>query len=356
MTIQKMKDRKHLDQKLPEMPWYIQQFIEYKLPDLSPSTLLEYVRDYEIFLGWLISEGISTASQLRDVTLLELESLRMEQITSFRIYLTTYKEQTNSRITVSRKLSSLRSLFHYLSQIAEDEDFYPLLKRNIMAKIEIKRVHKPKDTAAKLKGKLLEEHELEAFIHYIREGYAQDVANNKQALYSHEQNAIRDAAIVSLILNSGLRVSEVVNLNLDDVDMNNKIIYVHRKGNQDETFKTPVYYREAAKINLAEYLELRNTRYNASKKEKAFFLAIKNGEKEGQRMTKRAMQQMIMKYAKHFGKPALTIHKLRHSFATDYYLQNDIYKTKEQLGHASTETTEIYAHLTDKTMSEAIDR
>lgn len=356
MSIQKLRDRSQLEHKLPQMPWYIQQFIEYKLPDLSPSTLLEYIRDYEIFLGWLITEGISQASHIKEVTLLELESLRMEQVTSFRIYLTTYKEQTNTRVTVSRKLSSLRSLFHYLSQIAEDEDFYPLLKRNIMAKIEIKRVHKPKDTAAKLKGKLLEDEELDEFILYIHEGYKQDVATNKQALYSHELNATRDAAIVSLILNSGLRVSEVVNLNLDDVDMNNKLIYVYRKGNNDETFKTPVYYRERAKQDLSDYLELRVTRYHAPKREKAFFLAIKNGEKEGKRMTKRAMQQMIMKYAKYFGKPALTIHKLRHSFATDYYLQNDIYKTKEQLGHASTETTEIYAHLTDKTMSEAIDR
>ena len=84
----------------------------------------------------------------------------MDSVTAYRLFLTTRREGTNSRITVSRKLSSLRSLFHYLSQIAEDEDFYPLLKRNIMAKIEIKRTHKPKDTAAKLKGKILEENEL----------------------------------------------------------------------------------------------------------------------------------------------------------------------------------------------------
>ncbi|WP_028546505.1 tyrosine recombinase XerS [Paenibacillus taiwanensis] len=356
MTIQKQKDRALLEQKLPTMPWYIQQYMEYKLPDLSPSTLLEYIRDYEIFLGWLISEGISEGPLLKDVTLLQLETLRMDHITAYRIYLTTYKNQKNSRITISRKLSSMRSLFHYLSQIAEDEHLYPLLKRNVMAKIEIKRVHKPKDSAAKLKGKLLEEEEIEAFIHYIREGYAADVASNKQALYAHQLNAARDAAIASLILNSGLRVSEVVNLNIDDVDMNHKLIYVFRKGHNDETFKTPVYYRERAKDHLEVYLQLRNTRYHAPKREKALFLAIKNGEQEGNRMTKRAMQQMVLKYAKRFGKPALTIHKLRHSFATDYYLQNDIYKTKEQLGHASTETTEIYAHLTDKTMSEAIDR
>ncbi|MGG1880566.1 tyrosine recombinase XerS [Paenibacillus cisolokensis] len=356
MNIQKEQDRVKLDEKSPAMPWYVQQFIDYKLPDLSPSTLLEYVRDYETFFNWLRAEGLSAAASNREVALTELESLRMDSITAYRLYLTTRREGANSRITVSRKLSSLRSLFHYLSQIAEDEDFYPLLKRNIMAKVEIKRIHKPKDTAAKLKGKILEEDELQEFITYIHEGYAQDVANNKQALYAHEQNKVRDACIASLILNSGLRVSEVVNLNLSDIDLNNKMLHVFRKGNNDETFKTPVYFRTQAKDDLEHYLQLRQARYKVPKKEKALFVALRNGQNEGQRMTKRAIQAMIIKYAKRFGKPALTVHKLRHSFATDYYLQNDIYKTKEQLGHASTETTEVYAHLTDKTMSEAIER
>lgn len=356
MHIQKETDRRKLDERVVTMPWYVQQFIDYKLPDLSPSTLLEYVRDYDTFFTWLRAEGLSEAEANAGVTLKELEMLRMDSITGYRIYLTTKREGANSRITVSRKLSSLRSLFHYLSQIAEDEEFYPLLKRNIMAKVEIKRVHKPKDTAAKLKGKILEEDELLEFIGYILEGYAKDMEKNKQALYSHEMNKERDACIASLILNSGLRVSEIVNLNIDDLDLNNKVLYVYRKGNNDETFKNPVYYREQAKDDLLNYMELRTLRYRTPKKEKALFVTVPNGQKEGKRMTKRAIQAMIIKYAKGFGKPYLTVHKLRHSFATDYYLQNDIYKTKEQLGHASTETTEVYAHLTDKTMSEAIER
>ncbi|OWR32731.1 tyrosine recombinase XerS [Saccharibacillus sp. O23] len=356
MSIQKTIDRARLGEKLPEMPAYVQQFIDYKLPDLSPSTLLEYVRDYESFFKWLLAEGLSDGPALKDVTLQELESLRMDNITGYRLYLTTRTEGTNSRISVTRKLSALRSLFHYLSQIAEDEHFYPLLKRNVMAKVEIKRTNKPKDTAAKLKGKILEEDELTAFIDYIREGYAADIAGNKQALYSHARNKERDASIASLILNSGLRVSEVVNLNLSDLDLGNKLLHVMRKGNNDETFKTPVYFRDQARFDLERYLALRDSGYAAPKREKALFLTVPNGQKEGKRMTKRAIQEMIIKYAKHFGKPYLTVHKLRHSFATDYYLQNDIYKTKEQLGHASTETTEIYAHLTDKTMSEAIER
>ncbi|WP_211750310.1 tyrosine recombinase XerS [Paenibacillus sp. Marseille-Q4541] len=356
MHIQKETDRRKLDERVVTMPWFVQQFIDYKLPDLSPSTLLEYVRDYDTFFTWLRAEGLSQAESNTSVTLKELEMLRMDSITGYRIYLTTKREGANSRITISRKLSSLRSLFHYLSQIAEDEEFYPLLKRNIMAKVEIKRVHKPKDTAAKLKGKILEEDELLEFIGYILEGYAKDMEKNKQALYSHSMNRERDACIASLILNSGLRVSEIVNLNVDDLDLNNKVLYVYRKGNNDETFKNPVYYREQAKDDLMNYMELRTLRYHTPKKEKALFVTVPNGQKEGKRMTKRAIQAMIIKYAKGFGKPYLTVHKLRHSFATDYYLQNDIYKTKEQLGHASTETTEVYAHLTDKTMSEAIER
>ncbi|CAM3450614.1 MULTISPECIES: tyrosine recombinase XerS [Saccharibacillus] len=356
MSIQKNIDRVRLGEKLPEMPDYVQQFIDYKLPDLSPSTLLEYVRDYESFFNWLRAEGLSAGTGMKDVTLEELEALRMDNITGYRLHLTTRTASPNSRTTVIRKLSALRSLFHYLSQIAEDDDFYPLLKRNVMAKIEIKRANKPKDTAAKLKGKILEEQELTEFIDYIREGYAVDVAGNKQALYAHAKNKERDASIASLILNSGLRVSEVINLNLADLDAGNKLLYVLRKGSNDDTFKTPVYFRDQARFDLERYLSLRDTEYAAPKREKALFLAIPNGQKEGKRMTKRAIQAMIIKYAKRFGKPYLTVHKLRHSFATDYYLQNDIYKTKEQLGHASTETTEIYAHLTDKTMSEAIER
>lgn len=356
MSIQKTIDRKKLDERVVRMPGYVQQFIDYKLPDLSPSTLLEYVRDYEQFFGWLMAEGLTSASVLGDITLYDLEVLHMESIVAYRLHLTTRTEGTNSKVTVSRKMSSLRSLFHYLSQIAEDENFYPLLKRNIMAKVEIKRIHKPKDTAAKLKGKILEEEEITEFITYIAENYREDIKNNKQALYSFELNRERDACIASLILNSGLRVSEVVNLNVNDLDLANKLLYVFRKGHNDETFKTPVYFREQSKEDLTHYLSLRHTRYKTPKREKALFVALPNGSKEGKRMTKRAIQSMIIKYAKRFGKPYLTVHKLRHSFATDYYIQNDIYKTKEQLGHASTETTEIYAHLTDKTMSEAIER
>lgn len=356
LNILKQKDRTDLDRRIPLMPWYVEQFIQYKLPDLSPSSLLEYTRDYETFFNWLIAEGLSEATKMNEITLLELETLKMESVDGYKMYLSTYKEDRNSRTTIQRKLSSLRSLFHYLSQIAEDDDFYPLLKRNVMAKVAIKRTHKPKDTAAKLEGKLLQENEIDEFLSFVRVDYGNEVIRNKQATYSYQLNMVRDSCIISLILHSGLRVSELVNLNVDDIDLKKKLCYAFRKGDNDESFKSPVYFRQAAIEDMKAYLELRESRYKAPKKEKALFLAIANGKNEGSRMTKRAIQAMVIKYATHFGKPYLSVHKLRHSFATDYYLRNDIYKTQEQLGHASPETTQIYAHLTDKTMAEAIDR
>jgi site-specific recombinase XerD len=355
MNIIKIKDRQELDKRVPFMPWYVEKFINYKLPDLSPSSLLEYIRDYETFFSWLLAEGLAPADSIKNIPIEALEKLHMESIDNFRMFLLTRTENANSKTTISRKLSSLRSLFHYLSQIAEDEQFYPLLKRNVMAKVEVKRTQKPKDTAAKLEGKLLQEHEILEFLDFLQQGYAIDVANNKQALYSYQLNKIRDTCIVSLILNSGLRVSEVVNMNVDDIDMKKRLAYVYRKGKNDDSFKTPVYFRQEAIESLQQYIDLRQSSYKAPRKEKALFLAIANGKKEGERMTKRAIQEMVIKYAKRFGKPYLSVHKLRHSFATDYYLSNDLYKTQEQLGHASPETTQIYAHLTDKTMAEAID-
>ncbi|WP_240421739.1 tyrosine recombinase XerS [Paenibacillus periandrae] len=355
MNILKVKDRQELDKKIPAMPWYVEKFINFKLPDLSPSSLLEYVRDYETFFSWMLAEGLAEADSIKNLPIEALEKLHMESIDNFRMFLMTRTEHTNSRVTISRKLSSLRSLFHYLSQIAEDEEFYPLLKRNVMAKVEIKRTHKPKDTAAKLEGKLLQEQEIHEFIAFVEHGYGEEVAGNKQALYSYNINKVRDTCIIRLVLNSGLRVSEVVNLNADDIDLKKKLAYVYRKGSNDDTFKTPVYFRQDATENLMAYMDIRQTQYKAPRKEKALFLAIANGKKEGERMTKRAIQEMVIKYAKRFGKPYLSVHKLRHSFATDYYLRNDLYKTQEQLGHASPETTQIYAHLTDKTMAQAID-
>ncbi len=354
MNVIKSADLKRLHLKLPSLPWYMQRFIEHKLPDLSPSTLLEYVRDYETFMNWMLSEGLSAAPSPSQLTLKELERLSPEQIDAYKLFL--QLQLLNGLSARERKLASLKSLFHYLSQIAEDEDHYPLLKRNVMAKLRTHRSLNPALIVSRLHGKILDDDiEIERFLDYVGQGYMHDIADNKQAMHYYRLNRVRDLAIVQLILASGLRVSEVVNLNVEDIDLTKRIVTVYRKGVQDQYVRQSIYFAEKAKQPLSDYMNIYQSHYHPYK-EKALFLALPRGQSYGKRMSKRAMQQMVTKYATAFGKPYLTIHKLRHSFATSYYMKNDIYKTQRQLGHSSTETTQIYAQLTDRTMSQAIDR
>jgi site-specific recombinase XerD len=355
MNVLKAQDLKLLEQRIPMFPWFVEEYIQHKLADLSPSTLLEYTRDFEMFFGWMIHEGLTSASSINQITLQDLEQLQISNIDSYKLHL--QLRHANSVITRERKLASLKSLFHYLSQIAEDENHYPLLKRNVMAKLRSQRLTNPKLMANRLQGKILEDDdEIQRFIDFVERGYLQVISDNPQAVHYYELNRIRDTAIVSLILASGLRVSEVVNLDVDDIDLTKKIAHVYRKGTRDPGIKQSVFFAEHGRDALQQYLQIRSARYPHDRTEKALFLAIPRGETQAKRMSKRSIQQMVTKYAKAFGKPMLSVHKLRHSFATSYYLKNDIYKTQRQLGHASTDTTELYAQLTDKTMETAINR
>ncbi|WP_274363210.1 tyrosine recombinase XerS [Paenibacillus thermotolerans] len=355
MNVIKANDLTLLERRLPSLPWFVEQFIQHKLADLSPSTLLEYTRDFETFFLWLIQEGLTTASSIPHISLTDLENLSFGNLDSFKLHLQLRK--ANSLSTRERKLASLKSLFHYLSQIAEDDKHYPLLKRNIMAKLKTHRLSSAKLTAARLHGKILEDdHEILEFSSFVEHGYSQQIADNPQAIHYYEMNRIRDTAIIKLILSSGMRVSEIVNLDVDDIDLTKKIAHVYRKGSEDPGLKQGVFFSETGKEALVRYIEVRQSVYHPERSEKSLFLAVPRGDTYGKRMSKRAIQQMVSKYAVSFGKPQLTVHKLRHSFATSYYLKNDIYKTQRQLGHASTDTTQIYAQLTDKTMESAINR
>jgi len=355
MNVIKAQDLHLLEQRLPLFPWYVEQYIQHKLADLSPSTLLEYTRDFEMFFHWMIQEGLSSALSMDQITLSDLEQLHLQNIDTYKLHLQLRNQ--NSLVTRERKLASLKSLFHYLSQIAEDDDHYPLLKRNVMAKLKTQRLTNAKLMASRLHGKILEDDtEIHDFCAFVASDYITQISDNPQALHYYQMNRIRDTAIITLILSSGMRVSEVVNLDMDDIDVTKKIAHIYRKGSKDPGFKQSVFFTETGRESLVQYLQVRSAVYPHDRTEKALFLAIPRGASQAKRMSKRAIQQMVSKYAAAFGKPMLSVHKLRHSFATSYYLKNDIYKTQKQLGHASTDTTELYAQLTDKTMEAAINR
>lgn len=338
-------------ERLERLPWYITEFIEYKSIKNSEDTLLSYCRDYEIFFQWLVNENI-TPGPAKDISLEVLETLHTRQVTSFEAFC--QRQLNNSLDTISRKLAALKSLFNYLSQIAEDENYYPYIKRNVMAKIEtVKEKHTESEIAQHIASRILVDDEITEFREFVAQGYSVVFKEDKRKLRAYYQNQVRDLALISLILGSGLRVSEVVSIDCDKIDWNKQHVLVRRKGNKLDT----VVFSDVALLDMMEYKNIREEHYRPDKSEKAFFLSAPTGNGKASRLSKSAAQRMVEKYATAFGKGDLSIHKLRHTFATNYYKENnDIASLKRQLGHSNINTTMIYTHVFDNTLKESVNR
>ena len=340
-----------IDEKLVDLPWYVDEYIDKRKRKLSPTTLLNYCHDYIIFFDWILAEGFYEGKQT-DIPLSLLERLTVQQIEDFLSFLEF--KLNNSKLTVNRKLSSLKSLFNYLQNVAETVELKPYINRNVMAKVELNKVKEDQETLAnRMEGKILQGDDYEAFRQFIAHDYGIANKDNKKLVNFHEKNRERDTALISLILGSGLRLSEVVGLDIDDLDTKKYLVRVTRKGNKEQY----VYISQQAMLDLNEYLTIRAERYAIEKTNKALFVAAPMGPKATtRRLTPRSVEKMVEKYATAFGKPALSVHKLRHSFATRYQLENnDIPKLRRQLGHATVETTMIYTHLTNNELQRAID-
>jgi integrase len=337
---------------LKELPWYVEEYIDHKRRKLSAASLLNYCHDYKIFFNWIISEQLYNG-KLQDIPLDLLETLTVQQVDSF-LYVLQY-EFHNKEITVNRKLSALKSLFNYLQNIAETRELKPYIQRNVMAKIEFNELKDSMETIAnKMEGKILIGDEYENFRRFIAHDYGEVCKGNTKLFNFYQLNQERDTAIVSLILGSGLRLSEVVNLDLEDIDFSKFSARVIRKGNKEQY----VYFSKIAMDDLQEYLKIREARYLVEKSNKALFVAAAMGPKgKSRRLTARSIEKLIEKYAVAFGKPSLSVHKLRHSFATRYHSEiNDVPKLRRQLGHSSIQTTMIYTHIRNEDLKSAVDR
>ncbi|KHF37926.1 tyrosine recombinase XerS [Halalkalibacter okhensis] len=341
-----------LNSLLEYLPWYVDEYINQKQRKLSAASLLNYAHDYKIFFNWIINEGLYSG-EMKDVPLELLESLTTQQVEGFLSFL--QYQLDNKEITVNRKLSALKSLFNYLQNIAETRELKPYLQRNVMAKIEFNEIKESMETIAnKMEGKILMGDEYEKFRQFIASDYGLINKDNKKLYNFHLLNRERDTAIVSLILGSGLRLSEVVNLNIGDIDYSKFTARVVRKGNKEQF----VFFSKLAMDDLKDYLQIREERYNVDKSNKALFIAAPMGPKgTPRRLTARSIEKLIEKYAVAFGKPSLSVHKLRHSFATRYHTEiNDVPKLRRQLGHSSIQTTMIYTHINNDDLKHAVDK
>ncbi|WP_369351202.1 tyrosine recombinase XerS [Streptococcus hillyeri] len=339
------------------MPWYVLDYYQSKLAvPYSFTTLYEYLKEYKRFFDWLIESGIAEASQISLIELSTLEHLTKKDMEAFVLYLrerpllnANTTQQGLSQTTINRTLSALSSLYKYLTEEVENEHGEPYFYRNVMKKVSTK---KKKETLAaraeNIKQKLFLGDETMAFLEYVDCEYENKLSNRAKS--SFRKNKERDLAILALLLASGVRLSEAVNLDLKDVNLNMMIIEVTRKGGKRDSVNVAGF----AKPYLEAYLAIRQTRYKAEKTDVAFFLTEYRGVPN--RIDASSIEKMVGKYSADF-KIRVTPHKLRHTLATRLY---DATKSQvlvsHQLGHANTRVTDLYTHIVNDEQKNALDQ
>ncbi len=154
----------------------------------------------------------------------------------------------------------------------------------------------------------------------------------KSQLKYHEKTRSRDVALLTLLLGTGIRVSECVGIDIDDLDFENNGLRIHRKGG----YNTVIYFPDEVRNALLDYMDHRKLIIPCEGNENAFFLSLQN-----KRITVRAVQNLVKKYARNVTTlKKITPHKLRSTFGTNLYKESgDIYLVADVLGHKDVNTT-----------------
>lgn len=239
-----------------------------------------------------------------------------------RAYLAFLSERQYSKATTARKLATLRSFYKFL------------VKRNYLGSNPVMAVRAPK-----------QEKKLPKFLEYEQ---VQRLLNTPD---TGSWLGARDRAILETLYSTGIRVSELVALNMEDVDFLGEVIHIRGKGKKERI--SPI--GSSALQAIQRYIEFKDKRAqsNANFDTKVLFV-----NKHGRRLSARSVRRKMDKYLAAAGlDPAVSPHTLRHSFAT-HMLNNgaDLRSVQELLGHQSLSTTQIYTHLTTRKLKEVYDR
>ena len=301
-----------------EKPGFIQQFIHYLSleKNASPHTCRCYRKDLEGFEDFLKSSGI----YLSPTGGVEIE--KVDRI-AIRKYLS-FLHRRNKKSSIARKISTLRSFFRYL--IREQ-----VIPSNPAKSVSTPKVEKTLPTTLSVD---------EAF--RLMESPKSILEKSSDA---SKENALRDRAILELLYSSGLRVSELVGLNLNQLDLDLGSVRVMGKGRKERIVPVGVKAVEALKA----YLEERGV----LKGDDPIFINSFGG-----RLTARSVGRLIKKYTRHSGIfRKVSPHSLRHTFATHLLDAGaDIREIQEMLGHSSLSTTQRYTHVSMGKLMEVYDK
>ena len=316
----KAQDVKRLREILAQLPAFLGLYFSSLSDQTSSLTRVGYAYDLRIFFNFL-SEELLNNRPLHEITLDDLKTVESEHLQAFMEYLTFYfpageseEALQNAPLGKSRKLAAVRTMFRYFymqkklpANPAELISFPKIVSKHITV-LEIDEI-----------AKLLDE---------VESG---EKLSPRQQVF-HEITKLRDAAIITLLLGTGMRVSECVGIDINDIDFEVGGIKVTRKGG-DEMI---LYFGEEVATALEKYLAIRNETVALDGHENAVFLSIQN-----RRITDRAVQKMVKKYASLVTRlKNISPHKLRSTFGTQLYAETgDIYLVANVLGHADVNTT-----------------
>ncbi|MDO4938760.1 MAG: tyrosine-type recombinase/integrase [Lachnospiraceae bacterium] len=315
---------------LLDLPPYCRDFFRGIEPNTQSRTRIAYAYDLNVFFSFLISSNPKAREygQIKDIPLNFLDNLQPVDIEEYMEYLKYRdedgKEVFNREQGILRKLSSLRSFYNYFYRTSR-------IDNNPTQRILLPKLHEKPIIR-------LDIDEVASMIDQVESG---ENLTDMQKRF-HDKTKVRDVAIITLLLGTGIRVSECVGLNITDVDFVNDGLRVHRKGGKEST----VYFGDEVETALREYIEQRKHIIAAEGSEDALFLSLQN-----KRVSVRSIENLVKKYAKIVTPlKKITPHKLRSTYGTSLYRETgDIYLVAEVLGHNDVNTTrKHYAALEDQ--------
>lgn len=293
---------------------YILDFIEHL--EVEGGRMPKTAENYEFYLNRFVEFA-------GDIT---PGAINPELIRKYRLWLNRYKSQNGEElamITQSYHLIALRGFLKYLSR----RDIPSMTPE----KIELPKTHRKQVT----------------FLHY------DEVMRLLEQVDTNDEAGLRDRAILELLFSSGLRVSELVNLNRDHINTKRREFMVRGKGQKDR----PVFISQSAADWVEQYLDMRQDTLVP-----LFISYSKNVEPDTsgdfRRLSARSIQRMINKYARLAGiTKHVSPHTMRHSFATDLLMNGaDLRSVQSMLGHSNISTTQIYTHVTDAHLKDVYEK
>ncbi len=282
-------------------------------------TRLSYAYDLGIFFEYIKDTNpIYAKKEIHDYPLELLDDITPTDIEEFLSYLKYYEkngvEHTNDEKGIARKLAAVRSMYNYFFK-------KQFIKTNPPALIATPKIHEKEIIR-------LDVDEVALLLDQVESGEA---LTDRQKKF-HEQTKTRDLAMMTLLLGTGIRVSECVGLDINDVDFKNNGIKIHRKGGKEVT----VYFGDEVCDALLNYLDEREEIEPVEGHGNALFLSMQK-----KRINVRSVENLVKKYAKLVTTVKnITPHKLRSTYGTTLYQETgDIYLVADVLGHQDVNTT-----------------